>query len=67
MEFNFEHIALSAALFAMAGAIVAKMVTMQLIKVMRKDHRGGEPNPPGSHARLPARLNIKRMSPTMNN
>ncbi|MEE2873958.1 MAG: hypothetical protein VX893_13735 [Candidatus Latescibacterota bacterium] len=53
MEFNFERIAMSAALFAMAGAIVAKMVTMQLIKVMRKDHRGGEPNPPGSHARPP--------------
>ena len=36
MEFNFERIAMSAALFAMAGAIVAKMVTMQLIKAMRK-------------------------------
>ena len=36
MEFNFERIAMTAALICMVGAIVAKMVTMQLIKVMRK-------------------------------
>lgn len=36
MEFNLERIAMSAALLAMAGAIVAKMVTMQLIKATRK-------------------------------
>ena len=36
MELNFERLAMIAALVAMAGAIVAKMVTMQLIKVMRK-------------------------------
>ena len=36
MEFNFERRAMTAALICMVGAIVAKMVTMQLIKVMRK-------------------------------
>ena len=36
VELNFERLAMIAALVAMAGAIVAKMVTMQLIKVMRK-------------------------------
>jgi F0F1-type ATP synthase membrane subunit b/b' len=36
VEFNFERIAMTAALICMVGAIVAKMVTMQLIKVMRK-------------------------------
>ena len=36
MDFNFERIAMTAALCAMGGAIAAKMVTMQLIKVMRK-------------------------------
>ena len=36
MEFDIERIAMTAALVAMAGAVLAKMVTQQLINVMRK-------------------------------
>ena len=36
MEFDYERITMSAALLAMSGAVIAKIVTMQLIKVMRK-------------------------------
>jgi len=36
VEFNVERIAILAALFAMAGSIAVKIVTIQLLKGMRK-------------------------------
>ena len=36
MEFNYERMAMMLAISAMAGAIVAKIVTIQLINVKRK-------------------------------
>jgi len=36
LEFNYERMALMLAISAMAGAIVAKIVTIQLINVKRK-------------------------------
>ena len=36
LEFNYERMAMTIAICAMAGAIVAKIVTIQLINVKRK-------------------------------
>ena len=62
MEFDFERIAMSAALLAMGGAVAAKMVTMQLIKVMRKAIEAVNQSRLEAHRELNKTLSRKNVS-----